>query len=49
METYFSESAKIVKNSLVHSKSIVISEAPSNGVQKEKFIDVRRGGRHFLS
>ena len=28
---------------------IVISEASSNGVQKEKFIDVTRGGRQCLS
>ena len=31
------------------SKSIVISEASSNGVQKEKFNDVTRGGRQCLS
>ena len=31
------------------SKSIVISEASSNGVQKVKFNDVRTGGRQFLS
>ena len=40
---------KLWKTVLCTSKSILISEASSNGVQKEKFNDVRRGGRHCLS
>ena len=40
---------KLWKTVLCTSKSIVISEASTNGVQKEKFNDVWRGGRHCLS
>ena len=40
---------KFWKNFLCTTKSIVISEASTNGVQKEKFNDVWRGGRHCLS
>ena len=40
---------KLWKTVLSSSKSILISEASSNGVQKEKFNDVARGGRQCLS
>ena len=40
---------KLWKTVLSSSKSILISEASSNGVQKEKFNDVARGDRQCLS
>ena len=40
---------KFWKTVLCTTKSIVISEASTNGIQKEKFNDVWRGGRHCLS
>ena len=40
---------KFWKTVLCTTKSIVISEASTNGVQKEKFNDVWRGARHCFS